>query len=124
MSLSEAKEVFAYWVELHRNSKRGPTPVLSPKRQRIIEKAIKMYAPDGVEVCKDAIEGVLYSSFHMGENASGKKYDSIELLLRDAEHIERFAGLAHDHRASGGDAGVPHKAGVQDFLTEPPGWMQ
>lgn len=30
----------------------------------------------------------------MGDNPSGKRYDSVELILRDAEHIERFAGYA------------------------------
>ena len=28
--------------------------------------------------------------FNMGDNEHGRVYDSIELILRDAEHIEKF----------------------------------
>jgi len=34
----------------------------------------------------------------MGANSRGKRYDDIELVLRDAEHIERFAELYHDYQ--------------------------
>ena len=37
-----------------------------------------------------AIAGCLATPFNMGDNEHGRKYDSIELILRDAEHIEKF----------------------------------
>jgi hypothetical protein len=35
----------------------------------------------------------------MGENPTGAKYDDIELILRDAKHVERFACLASAEEA-------------------------
>lgn len=85
----EVNEVFDYWLATLRTSNRGLRPVLTDKRRKIIERAIGWYGVDG---CKLAIDGCKSSAFHMGDNPGGKKYDSIELILRDAEHIERFAG--------------------------------
>ena len=42
----------------------------------------------GVDDCKDAIRGVTHSPWHMGHNPQGKKYDDIELILRDEKHID------------------------------------
>jgi hypothetical protein len=41
----------------------------------------------------DAISGCAMSDWHMGDNPRGKKYDDIELILRDSAHIERFATM-------------------------------
>jgi hypothetical protein len=93
-------EVFNFWIaELRHGS---PTRiVLSDKRRRKIEQALKLY---DVQTCKDAILGCKQSDFHMGRNGVGKKYDDIELILRDPEHVERFAG---DFRSKGINAGEP-----------------
>tara|TARA_Y100000361_G_C10867906_1_gene192699 strand:+ start:75 stop:428 length:354 start_codon:yes stop_codon:yes gene_type:complete len=90
----EIFEVFQHWVVTCRTSKKGRTPVLGDKRRRKIETAIELY---GVDACKDAIRGVTYSSWHMGHNPQGKKYDDIELILRDEKHIEMFLELADEH---------------------------
>lgn len=89
----EVEEVFNYWIEMIRNSGRGLRPVLTDKRRKIIKQAIKWYGVDG---CKAAVLGCSKSDFHMGNNSRGKRYDSIELILRDAEHIERFAEIAEE----------------------------
>lgn len=88
--ISEIEEVFNHWVLTFRSSGRGPIPVLSDKRKSKIAKAIKDY---GVKTCTDAISGCALSDWHMGENPRGKKYDDIELILRDSAHIERFATI-------------------------------
>ena len=93
---SEVEEVFEYWIAVIKTSKRGLRPVLTDKRKKVIEKAIKWYGVDG---CKMAIDGCSKSEFHMGKNKQNKKYDSIELILRDAEHIERFAEIASEMSA-------------------------
>lgn len=85
----EIFEIFQHWVVTCRSS--GRSPVLGDKRKRKIEKAIEMY---GMDACKDAIRGVTYSSWHMGHNPQGKKYDDIELILRDEKHIEMFLDLS------------------------------
>ena len=86
-SLEEILDVFHCWVVTCRTSARGRKPVLGDKRRRKIKKAIELY---DVDTCKQAIQGVVLSPWHMGYNPSGKKYDDIELILRDEKHIEQF----------------------------------
>ena len=88
--ISDVQEVFDHWVATFRSSGRGPVPVLSDKRKSKIAKAIKEY---GVKTCLEAISGCALSDWHMGDNPRGKKYDDIELILRDSAHIERFATI-------------------------------
>ena len=65
-----------------------PQAKLTDKRKRVIEKALKMgYSGENLEL---AITGCSMTPFNMGDNKHGRKYDSIELILRDAEHIEKF----------------------------------
>ena len=90
ISYDGAREVFDFWVTTFRSSGKGPTPVLSDKRRSKISRAIKDY---DVKTCLDAIAGCAMSDWHMGDNPRGKKYDDIELILRDSAHIERFATI-------------------------------
>ena len=90
ISDDEVQQVFDLWVEYHRSSRKGPTPVLSDKRRRKIQKALKDY---GLQTCLDAIKGCAMSDWHMGDNPRGRRYDDIELILRDSAHIERFATI-------------------------------
>jgi hypothetical protein len=85
------EDVFNHWIDaMGKNPKRV---ALDEKRRRNIGNAISFY---GVETCKDAIDGCLLSDFHMGRNRQNKKYNDIELILRDAEHIERFLSYLGD----------------------------
>ena len=88
--ISEVEEVFNHWVATFRATGRGPVPILSDKRKSKIARAIKDY---GLETCLHAISGCALSDWHMGENPRGKKYDDIELILRDSAHIEKFATI-------------------------------
>jgi hypothetical protein len=90
VTTGEIFEVFQHWVSLCRTSAKGRKPVLGDRRRTRIEKAIGMY---GVEACKDAISGATHSPWHMGHNPQGKKYDDIELVLRDEKHIEMFLDI-------------------------------
>lgn len=89
-----ARTVFDLWVALYRNARRPP--VLDPKREKLIRKALETHGPDTVEA---AVRGVACSEWHMGRNPQGKKYTDIELILRDAKHVEMFAGFWDDHQA-------------------------
>lgn len=97
ISQAEIEEVFDHWVSTFRSSGRGPTPVLSDKRKSKIARAIRDY---GVKTCLEAVSGCAMSDWHMGDNPRGKRYDDIELILRDSAHIERFATIF----AENGDA--------------------
>lgn len=75
--------VFGYWqVQLNH-----PRAVLTPDRRKKIAGALKHYSP--ADICK-AIDGCAVTPHNMGENDRGEKYDDIELILRDAKHVERF----------------------------------
>jgi hypothetical protein len=87
----EIFEVFSEWVSVCRSSALGRKPVLGDKRRRKIKQAIGLY---GLESCKTAIRGITCSPWHMGHNPQGKRYDDIELILRDERHIEMFLDMA------------------------------
>lgn len=86
---SQIQEVFDYWVSACKpNAKRKP--ILDEKRRLAIGAAIHDY---DVEQCKNAITGCTVSDFHMGRNKANRKYDDVELILRDSKHIEQFLEL-------------------------------
>lgn len=86
-SACKSTEVFEHWKLVMNH----PKAVLDEKRIKLIKKWLKAgYSP---ETLMDSITGYTKSPHHMGHNDSGTKYDSIELLLRDAGKID--AGLKH-----------------------------
>ena len=88
VSIEEIQALFDYYVQvLKSDSKRKP--MMDAKRRRLL--AIALYDYD-MDSCKSAIDGCSNSHFHMGQNKAGKVYNSLELIFRDTEHIERFIG--------------------------------
>lgn len=79
----QIREVFDFWVSTFKKR----VSALDHKRYVAIGNAIHLF---GIDNCKDAIRGCTYSDFHMGRNNARKVYNEIELILRDAEHVERF----------------------------------
>ena len=100
--------VFEYW-RFNLNHKKAK---LTDKRKRVIARAIK----DGytVDDMMRAITGCGKTPFNMGDNEHGRVYDSIELILRDAEHIEKFMEHADNppKRSSGKLDVRQHNIGV------------
>jgi hypothetical protein len=47
-----------------------------------------------VEDLKLACEGVFKIPFNMGENSKGRRYIDLELVCRDASHVEKVAEAA------------------------------
>lgn len=84
--------VFSHWATTLRG-KSAVRCVLTEKRRKLIARALDDY---GLETCLAAIDGCALSDWHMGQNPQGRRYDSLELILRGAEQIERFANLAHE----------------------------
>ncbi|MGF6994625.1 hypothetical protein [Paraburkholderia sp. GAS32] len=81
-------EIFSYWQE--RMSK--PRAKLDDKRRRAIRKAMEWgYAPR--DLCR-AIQGCSLTPHNMGQNERGEKYDGLELILRNADQIDRFMANA------------------------------
>lgn len=80
----QCNQVFEFWKAIMGHKKAKP----DDKRFKKIKEAIKMgYS---VQDLTDAIRGCSKSIFHMGDNDRGMRYDSISLILRDAEHIDKF----------------------------------
>jgi len=93
----DIEAVFDFWASTFRAATKGPKPVLSDKRRSKISRALNDY---GLQTCLDAITGCAMSDWHMGDNPRGKRYDDLELILRDSAHIERFATIC----AEGGNS--------------------
>jgi hypothetical protein len=76
-------QVFEHWRQAcgHQRAK------LDPKRRRLIENALKLYS---VADLQRAISGCAVSAWHQGVNDKHQKYNDLELILRDAKHIESF----------------------------------
>ncbi len=81
---SQVKTIFEHWkVTLNH-----PNAKLDRKRIAVIKKALKLGYMDS-QLC-EAITGCSLTPYILGDNNQGQRYDSIELILRDAEHIDRF----------------------------------
>lgn len=96
---SAVTEVWEYWIQKMRaTSKRKP--ILDATRRQVIAAAIHDYEIQG---CKDAIDGCALSDFHMGRNKMNKRYDSVELIFRDAEHVEKFQEILDKSQEDSGE---------------------
>lgn len=80
--------MFDAWVEA--TGRTGRT-VLDRKRRRLIRRALDEHPLDDV---LDAVVGIMRSPFHVGQNDRGRAYTGLDVILRDAEHIEQFRDLA------------------------------
>lgn len=80
--------VFEFW----KSTLSHPRAKLDDTRKKTIKKALD--AGYSVDDCKDAITGCSSTPFNMGANDSGQTYDSLDLILRNAEKIDRFIANA------------------------------
>ena len=87
----QIEHVFAYWREIMVKANRA---ILSPERRDLIGSAIHDYTLEGV---LEAIRGCSLSPFHMGANKQRKRYDSLDLILRNTDTIERFLQIAEEN---------------------------
>jgi hypothetical protein len=94
---AEVQELYEYWCSTMRPG-RTRVPALDTKRHLKVAAAIADY---GVDQCKLAIDGCAASDFHMGRNKQKKRFDDLELIFRDQDHVERFLSNVRD---DGGDS--------------------
>lgn len=83
------ERVFDHWRTTHQH----PQAKLDEKRRRLIRAALKTYSE--ADLCQ-AITGYRNSPHHMGQNDRSTVYDAIELMLRDAKHIDAGLRFARD----------------------------
>lgn len=81
------EKIFNYW----RKVMESPKSKLDDKRKAAIRRALKSYEPH--DLCR-AIHGCSLTPHNMGNdpksNPTGQKYNGIELILRNADQIDRF----------------------------------
>lgn len=81
-------EIFSYWQQIMEH----PRAKLDAKRRKKISDRLRDgYTEDDL---RKAIEGCKKSPHHMGKNEHGTVYDGLELICRDAEHVDRFIAIA------------------------------
>lgn len=88
----DIQKVYEYWLAEMRPD-RTRVPALDDRRRLKVAAAIYDY---GVDECLRAIDGCGASDFHMGRNKANKRYDDLELIFRDQDHVERFLGYLHE----------------------------
>ena len=101
--VDEVRIVFNAWVEA--TDKDSGRTRLDEKRRRTIGRALEAHP---IEDVLDAVVGWQNDPFYCGQNDRGRQYNSLDLLLRDAEHIEKFRDMARLH--PGARAGAVPKA--------------
>lgn len=85
-----------------------PRARLDDKRRGLIRRALDLYTH---EELVNAVKGYTYSPFHMGDNDKRKRWDDIELLLRDAKHIDEGLALFENNNGYPGGASPGEKIG-------------
>lgn len=82
VSPGEIERLFEFW-----RTTLGKKALLSDERRAILAWAILNY---GMETCEMAVKGCSMSDWHMGRNPNNVRYDSVELIFRNAEKVEWF----------------------------------
>jgi len=106
-ALNPRQSVFEAWI---RSTGRTGRTQLDGKRARLIDQALAVYP---IKDVLDAVQGWSQSPHHRGENDRATVYNDLELLLRDAEHIERFRDLTRE-----GGPPVPVKKSSSQNLSD------
>lgn len=79
-------DVWQHWKHVMAH----PKAVLTKDRLKLIRRWLPVY---GVERLQAAVDGCRRSPHHRGLNDRGTVYDDLELILRDAKHIEMFENM-------------------------------
>lgn len=100
-------EIFEFW----KSEMDHPRAKMDDKRKKLIQKALKTGYT--IEDCKNAISGCQLTPWNMGINPDGQMFDSIELILRNSEKIDRFIGNFNSPPAPKNDAERRYLANAQ-----------
>jgi hypothetical protein len=88
---------------------------LDDKRRKVIKAMLKLYSVD--DLCS-AITGCSLSPWHMGKNERKQRYDALDLVLRDASHVDRFMAMKRDppdaSSRHNGFADIDYEFGVEN----------
>lgn len=83
------------------------------KERRLIKARLEDYS---VEDLCHAIEGIHRSPYHCGENESGTKYLSLELVVRDNKHVDQFVEIYENPPSSQSATEQRSQRAIQNWL--------
>jgi hypothetical protein len=84
---SDVESIFSYWCEMTGHTRAR----LDPKREATIGAMLRVgYSVD--DLCL-AVDGCVASPYHQGMNDRNTVYDSIGLIFRNADHVDKFMRL-------------------------------
>lgn len=98
--LAPVEAVFEHWIVMHGLNRNRCA--LGPARRKAVERALALYDVDTLML---AVEGCASSRWHAGDNDRGRAYNDLSLILRDEEHVERFAQMGEALREAVARAG-------------------
>lgn len=78
-------------------------PRSRPHKSEAVRSKVAARLRDGFSVgeLKAAIDGCFRSTYHQGDNPNGRKYDSLELILRNPEKVTQFMEIPNQPRPAG-----------------------
>jgi hypothetical protein len=89
-TIERVRWVFQRWQEIYAR----PRSKMDAAREKVIRDRLRDgYEPADLEL---ALYGCKFSDFHQGNNDRGEKYDTITLILRSADHVDKFIALAEN----------------------------
>lgn len=109
------ERIFAAWVKSTGREKCQ----LDAKRRKLITQALAGYPPEDVVA---AVRGWEAFPHNRGENERKTVYNDLSLLLRDAEHIERFRDGHRGRRKAQPPSGSVIHGGVEYRTGSDPSW--
>lgn len=84
MAMNDTEALFEHWKAVMGHARAR----MDLARKKVIQARIgDGYTIDDLMM---AIDGCAASAFHMGENDRGQRYDSLTLIFRDADHVDKF----------------------------------
>ena len=85
---TDCQSIFDHWRKVMGHEKS----ILDQKRTKLIKHALSLgYSVS--DLCT-AIDGCKLSPYHQGQNDTKSKYDGLDLILRDADKIDKFMAIA------------------------------
>jgi len=99
--------ILKYYLVHHPQSRPG-----EPARRRIRDRMREGFSE---QQCLTAIDGCHRSPHHCGENDRQTKYQSLDLIFRDSDHVQKFVELADLDPAKTAKSKASDRA-ADDFL--------
>ena len=85
--MNDERRVFDHWCKTMEKNKKT---AFTKKREKMLSERLKTYLIDDLFL---AIDNCKKNPFNMGDNPHGTVYDSLELIFRDGDQLERYRDM-------------------------------